>query len=353
MNAPSDKQRTWLSASYQPLYFKTFGSWRQSRDVRDWEQTYEEYLDEWQSQLINGSPIVTTRGNNDQLQKAIVARLPKVDKFGLEALDGFKIELDGKLVDWLILDARPTLTLRDCAIRNISCRSGSKSRLVLTNCWIGQIEIGVESLIYFEMTGGGVGRLESPLPTQQNPFLGSASILNVKFSSDAENAQAYRNMRHHLSAIHNQEAASIFHSAEMRTLFKQQNRLDQAFNLIYRGVSDYGNSTTRPLWLFSLFALLNFIVFVATDGVTIPKDVADTGWQLALHNVDNVGNILRSATITLTQIVNPLGIFGLKTLVTAKSLLLAVVNVVLCLFSTLCLAFFAFAVRRRFRLAQE
>lgn len=84
----------------------------------------------------------------------------------------------------------------------------------------------------------------------------------------------------------------------------------------------------------------------------MPADTANAGWQSLLHSATPIGNALRSATITLTQIFNPLGVFGPRGLVVAKSVILVVSNAVLCFSATTALAFLVFAVRRRFRLAQ-
>ncbi len=348
--AASKDQKAWLSAAEKVKHFETYPEWRQKHQITDVIKSYELYLDDWERTLPTEATIISTRNVDKELGRAIARRLAKVNKFGLEAADAFEEEFENKLISDVTID-HGSLKLKHCAIRRLHCWHGASVTLV--NCWVGLMQIGENSLNYFEIRGGNIARLESPLPGQLNPFRGSASIVDAKFDSLLENAQAFRNMRHHLSAIHNQEAAAVFHSAEMRTLFGQQNKLDKIFNLIYRGISDYGNSTTRPLWLFSAFALINFAIFFATDGAVVSGDVANTGWQLALHEGGWAGDALRSATITLTQIVNPLGIFGVKTIVTAKSISLVISNLVICLAATVSLGFFVFALRRRFRLAQE
>jgi hypothetical protein len=353
MNKPSKEQRDWLNESHKVNVMPPLEEWCRNKQIQNYDSAVGAYVSAWESKLSEMPTIIPTGHGREILFSTIKERLPKVNKFGLITRQGFKATIENKLIHKLEMLGGSKLELRNCAIKIVDCqeRDNFSSSLIMIDCWVGDFRFAPKSLNYFEMQRGGVDRIASPLPNQQNPFLGSVSIASsVKFSAATENAQAFRNLRHHLMAIHNLEAASVFHSAEMRTLYRQQNRLDKTFNLIYRGISDYGNSTVRPIILFFVFTLGNFLIFYFADGAAVPAGTADTGWQLLLQEQGRIGNAVRGATITLTQVVNPLGIFGLKSLVVAKTAILVATNALLCFGATVSLAFFVFALRRRFRL---
>jgi len=354
MRRPSKTQNDWLRSSIKNKIMPPFDEWRRNKQINDYDAAVAPYVDEWESRLLENPTTISTNHDREKLSTTIKERIKKVDKFSLSTRHGFNTTIENKLVHKIEMLGGSALELRNCAIKLVDCqeRDNQSNSLIMINCWVDDLRLSPKSLRYLDLQGGGVNRITSPLPNQQSPFLGSVHIASsVKFSSAIENAQAFRNLRHHLIAIHNMEAASVFHTAEMRTLLKRQNKLDKFFNHIYRGISDYGNSTVRPLLLFIFFSVGNFLVFYLSDGATVPEGTADVGWQLLLQDESKIGIAARSATITLTQIVNPLGIFGLKSLVIAKSAMLVVSNALLCFAATTSLAFFVLALRRRFRLS--
>jgi hypothetical protein len=348
---PTKNQKSWLAESDKTKFFLPFGEWRQNERVEVSREGYKRYVDAWAAQLADGHASI--RLNNDELlATAIVAKLGKIDRFGLDLRQPFKARIEGKFIRTVTMRGGINLSFKNCTIQRINCSAqDGPSTLSISNCWIGSLVMEPRSFRFFEMKGGGVTDLQSPLTSEHGPFVGSVNIVGAYFSPKIENAQAFRNLRHHLTSLHNQEAASVFHSAEMRALFNEQGVLDRVFNLLYRFISDYGNSTVRPLIWFLLFATLNFFLFFITDGVIVSGGSNAVGWQQLLLDESTFGAALRAGTITLTQILNPLGIFGHRSLLIAKSLGLVVANAGLCLFATVSLAFFILALRRRFRLA--
>src|SRR5690348_16419954 len=264
MQKLSGEQAAWLCDDRKSEFLTSFEDWARSRDVRDRRAAFEQYLGEWESKLANGPTIISLSVGPEDLFEAIRAKIQQIDTFGINIRHGFKAQIRDKRLQSFDIQGSAQLQFQNCAIKEINCRDrdGASSSLTLIDCWIGNFNIGPKSLRYLEMKGGGVKRLQTPLPGEGNPFVGSVSIVSpVKFSPDIENAQAFRNLRHHLASIHNLEAASVFHSAEMRTLYKEQNGLDKLFNLTYRIFSDYGNSTIRPFILFLFFAAVNCLIF--------------------------------------------------------------------------------------------
>jgi hypothetical protein len=348
----SSEEKSWLSRHDPPKFFLPFSEWRERARAPHSSEGYEKYVDAWAAQLTDGDSSIRTGLGNEQVAKAISAKLKNINRFGLDLRPPFKVRIEGKFIRTVTMHGGVNIGLKNCAIQRIVCgNQDGPSRLSMTNCRVGSLVIEPKSLRFFEIKGGGIEDLQSPLTSEHGPFVGSVNIVSAYFSPKIENAQAFRNLRHHLTSLHNQEAASVFHSAEMRALFNEQGLLDRFFNLLYRFVSDYGNSTVRPFSWFLLFAALNFFLFFITDGAVASAGSEAVGWQHLLLDESTFGAALRAGTITLTQILNPLGIFGHRSLLIANSLGLVVANAGLCLFATVSLAFFILALRRRFRLA--
>jgi hypothetical protein len=348
---PTKDQKSWLAERGKTKFFLPFSEWRQKEKAKVSPKNYERYVDAWAAQLADGDTSIRL-GNDKLLATAIVEKLENIDRFGLDLTQPFNARIEGKFIRTVTMRGDINLSFKNCTIQRINCgaRDGP-SALSMSDCWIGSLVMEPKSLRFFEMRGGSVTDLQSPLTSEHGPFVGSVNIVGAYFSAKIENAQAFRNLRRHLTSLHNQEAASVFHSAEMRALFNEQGVLDRFFNLLYRFISDYGNSTVRPLSWFLLFAALNFFVFFITDGAIASAGSEAVGWQSLLLDESTFGVALRAGTITLTQILNPLGIFGHRSLLIANSLGLVVANASLCLFATVSLAFFILALRRRFRLA--
>ncbi len=251
MGKPSNEQLTWLTEHAKSEHFENYSDWARSKGRAPSLELFEEYLNEWAIRLAKGPTTLPLSHFSEGQRAALRAALSKANRFGLYLPNDASLELEGKLLTRVNIRGSGSLILQNCAVQELSLggRDGHAT-LELSNCWVGVFILSERSVNYLNARDGGVERIIAPLPNKNNPFDGTVSISNVSFSTRPENAQGYRNLRHHLLAIHNQEAASIFHSAEMRTLYQQQGKLDQVFNLIYRAFSDYGNSTARPLFWF-------------------------------------------------------------------------------------------------------
>jgi hypothetical protein len=264
-----------------------------------------------------------------------------------------EIKLQRKSIARLELHWAKTVQLEDSVLGElILCEEGLPD-IRIRDSWIGKLRLAKNSVGSLDISGGGIDEISCPRPGGENPFRGSVSVKSVWLSRDFKNAQAYRNLRHYMRSMHNLETAAVFHSAELKTLYHQHHRLDKAFNWLYEAASDYGNSTLRPIVWFAVFAVANIALFWITDGAVVSLDENERiGWRTAFVGSGGWEIASRAFLITLTQTFNPLGIFGRGFLVPATTLL-AAFNLVVCFFATLCLAFFAFALRRRFRISDS
>jgi len=144
---------------------------------------------------------------------------------------------------------------------------------------------------------------------------------------------------------------SVFHAAEMEAEVGKQSLVDRIISFFYRWLSNYGGSSVRPLIICGVLLSINFILLFLTDGVTLIGEVREVdGWHYYLYGFDDTARFLRAAVFSISQMFNPLGIFGTRLLLSAKTPTIALVSALLGLASTIAFALFVLAVRRRFRL---
>lgn len=312
-------------------------------------KTAEFYVDAWiktsatHPTILNVTePEVTKavqRRQGDLVNVALIASRPETD-LRLKNCRIFKLEIHNY----------STIYLDGCSVRALQLRNGPVN-LTIRNCQIGKFELSGSTIAYLDIDKSRILRVTCPSPSSTNPFLGSVSIRRTKLSSNWENAQHYRNARHHLAALHNHDAASKFHAAELQTELGRQSSIDKVISFTYLLLSNYGESTLRPLLWVIAFLLLNTGILFFCDGVVLANasnEIFD--WRTSLYGSGLEPEILRALALSFSQIFNPLGIFGTKAVVAAKSPLLEVVSMTIGFFGTLSLGLFVLALRRRFRL---
>jgi hypothetical protein len=344
----SEEARNWLNLRLKHEYFPTFEDWR-----RESGGSVEAYADAWVKQLEHHPSIIraTSYGEVAGLQGAIQNAINRSNKMGIIIGVSNLYRFENKLISVVQIETRATVEFRNCIVRNLSIVvPHGLATIRLSGSWVGEMNLPSGSVGFLEVVGGGIDHIRCPLPYDKSPFVDSVIIRGTWLSRSADNAQAYRNLKHHLNTMHNYEAASIFHSAEMRTIYAEQTSLEKIINLFYRLASNYGASSGRPLLWFLIFSAFDFALFWYVDGATLVPDVTtDVGWRESLTG----NNALRSCLLVLTQIFNPLNVFGFKGFVTAKTVGLAIANVLLGFFATLSLALCLLALRRRFRWSGE
>jgi len=341
-----EAQEDWLEEKSDPEWMEPYDSWVSARRGG----TTTMYVEDWIERAAK-KPMAVRVGSYTNFGELIAKNLHRVDRFGIEIeRNQIPINVAGKMIGVLRSDGNGPIALEGCVIKELHLRLTPRN-VTLNNCRIGELRLEENSLATLQMRGGEVKRVFAPTPTAKSPFTGSVEIRGVKWSNAFENAQAYRNLRHHLTALHNHDAASTFHSAEMKAEAGQQGLVDKIVSLLYRALSNYGGSSARPLALFSLFVGFNFILLFSTDGVTLLEEPREAdGWHYELYGMGNNAKLLRAAVFALSQVFNPLGIFGTRLLLSGRTPLIALISMVLGLASTVSLALFVLAIRRRFRL---
>ena len=153
-------------------------------------------------------------------------------------------------------------------------------------------------------------------------------------------------MRAHMAALENAPMVSRFHQLEQSVERENLGGVDRFLSFGYKILSNYGSSSGKPLvWLLSLLLVTFFLALL--DGGSASGEL--TGWQTSLQGEEWQAQVERAASLALQATLNPLGIFGTKGAVVAKSGWLACWLFVHGVFSALFIALLILAVRRRFK----
>jgi len=338
-------QRAWLNEKFDLTWMDNYGDWVSRGQGRNAHQ----YMTLW-AERCKETPTATTISPHDDLFDAFAAKLDTLDRFGAHLEARKPIALDNKLIDALLISGSGPLRLTNCAIRKLDLRNGPRD-VTLIDCRVKELHLSERCLGTLEMIGGSIQRMFAPTPGEKSPFTGSAEIRRVHFSATFANAQAYRNLRHHLTTLHNHEAASAFHAAEMKAEVSRQSFVDRLVSRIYQALSNYGGSSVRPLVIFIAVLGINCLFLEITDGAVSIGNAEDSeGWHTYLFGEDQNAIWLRAIVFSLTQTFNPLGIFGTRLLLAGRTPTIAFISSLLGILSTLALALFVLAIRRRFRL---
>ncbi len=306
------------------------------------------YVNEWIG-LCENSPTIISAAH-DGVVDEILSRSDDLDRFSIHLITNKEVKFSGKFIDLLRATNCGKVTLENCTVRNLALDSNTKD-VTLIDCKIGRLDLRENSLNALEIKGGCINNITAPTPSQQSPFTGSVEVRGVNLSSDFRNSQAYRNLRHHLNALHNHEAASFFHAAELKTEFSKHGLVDKIISVVYRSASNFGGSSGRPLLIFVFIVAVHVGVLFATDGVVLIGDVTEAeGWRYELYGLDDHARFFRSLIFALSQSFNPLGIFGARLLLAARTMPIAITSAILGVSSAITFALFVLAVRRRFRL---
>jgi len=231
-----------------------------------------------------------------------------------------------------------------------------ESKIFIHNTKIFNVEIYKNSVGNIEVIGCIILDIRCPTSYQGNPFLGSVSLSRNYFPKSTkgfplENAQAYRNLRAHLLALQNTVAADKFHALEQAV----ERETDTLFNRIvsrsYEALSDFGGSILRPVVWLGLLTVASVLLIWIFDGAVRGLDLSVyQGWRAGLLDNDAWGRVARAVTLGTQPLYNPLGIFGAKTLLVARSGWIAFWLSFQAFFSAVLVALTILAVRRRFKM---
>ena len=194
------------------------------------------------------------------------------------------------------------------------------------------------------------GRINAVNILHENSLVGPVVLeRDVALPTDPLQVQGVRAFRAALMRIHNLDAAGHVHAAEQRlSRADLPTCTDRFLSWAYDLTSSYGNETGKPLRWALVFALAS-VWLLEWGGTQTTRPLV--GWQEVMAADAPASSVVRAAYLTVNQVFSPLGVFGGTPLVTSVSAGTALASTILCLLSTTALAFFALALRRRFRIA--
>lgn len=251
---------------------------------------------------------------------------------------------------------------RDCCVSHIEASAReplTRLRIKLANTWLGCLWLRPASILSLDVSGGGILDIDCVPPGEKNPFVGSVSFNRVflprkKGVYGMPGAQPYRNLRYHLNALQNAPAASFVHSAEQGMERQDERLLNWLFSYLYELLSDYGASPARPIgWLIALWVCLTLTLFMF-DGVEVgTKGMDPVGWQASLIGDDWCNRLLRSVALSVQPLswLGALSSQGRTVQLVAANIWFQGALIFEGILSAVLLALFAFALRRRFRMA--
>jgi len=351
----------WLTAQRTPVHIFGFNQWLngQTYDLRradNREQAERRYLEEFDERFVPGADGVMPTVAIDTAQdgepfKRVMERLRAADRFGISLqseIRGEDFDLSGKWLTTLIIASGvyAAVNLRRCRITNLILGPGQLQEVNVIDCSLGELRLlgGTQEL---NIRNGKIRKLAAPQGTN---FLGGAvTIRHVSLPTVEANVHALRQLRAELVRTHNLDAAGPVHAAEQRISRQKLDYIDQIFSVLYDWASEYGGNTFWPVAWFLVWAGVSFAVLFVSEG-TVLSERPLSGWQHVLNGSTLAASAARAGYLTLNQIFNPLGIFGINPLVIPRTTWIAAASGFVCFLATVSLGLLVLALRRRFRL---
>lgn len=270
---------------------------------------------------------------------------------------GGSICLENLTIYQLVLTSTVPIKLINCQVARFEIGTGLPVRLISINTSIGFLSLSPTCVNHLDVAGGCILNFSCPPPGSENPFTGHVSFKSVFLPRDTKNyllesEQPYRSLSHHLHSLHNTTATHLFHTAELVVERERSSWTDNLISYLYQGLCDFGNSILRPfLWWLLLIAVTTFIALHSEGGfVAADPESSHLGWKTALFTNDNWSQLLQAGYGAITTALNPLGIFGTKSVLVAQSPWLAAWLTITGISSAVLIALLIFAIRRRFKM---
>ncbi|MGQ0663758.1 MAG: hypothetical protein ACT4P2_09255 [Pseudomonadota bacterium] len=260
------------------------------------------------------------------------------------------VDMDGLVTDkkiQIVLIKGKDCTFKRCFIRRL--RIADAATISLVDCYVHVLALGEDSVRELLLSGGMIAMFECPPAYGPNPFIGRVSITNLYLPRHEREigcqvSHQFRAMRAHLSAIHDTLSAGAFHSAELAMERPHDKPVNRVIGYIYEIMSDYGNSTLRPIVSLGVVYAVISVFVLLFDPLTTGPDLI--GWHGDLEQ----SRLLRALAYPLFAIFNPLGVFSSKPILIATHALWSFGLTVLGLLGTFSLGLFVIGLRRRFKL---
>jgi len=290
---------------------------------------------------------------------------PKTDVANLQFNNAGRasVHLEHLTIELLEIYGSPiTLELVNCRVAKVVIHS-DPMRFISKHTSFGLVHLLPLCIHYLDVTGGCVLNFDCPAAGSDNPFTGHVYFApDVFLPKDTKNyllesAQPYRNLRHHLRALHNTNTANLFHAAELTVERERGSWTENLVSRLYEYFTDFGNSILRPfLWWLLLIAATTLCALHSDGGLVAADPTAKpVGWPVTsdLYADNELAVLIRASYASLSAAINPFGLFGSKSLLIAQSPWLAAILTAEQILSAVLITLIIFAIRRRFKIQQE
>lgn len=367
-SAPNQELLSWMLDAEQPqktidLVLSTIREKLQQKNVHEWEtKAFDSFFEELQDSLAAGH-IVSASLNVGGITKRkyeVLSNRPRFDSYisSLSLHTEIEVALANLSVRRIHMASNVRLHLSNCNVAHLHVATGHFSELRIENTHVGKLELVPNALHHFEMKDGSLLDIVCPPPGGQNPFTGTVSLVNVFLPRTRDHyllkgPQPYRNVRYHLRSLENAQMANLFHSAELAVERDDDSWTNRLLSRLYEVVSDFGSSALRPLlWEFMLFLLSMFFVLYSDGAVIVSAETVSglVGWQTLLSEPTTYGEYSRAAYLAVQPVVNPLGVFGVKSILVPRYPWLAIWLSIHAILGVVLLALLVSAIRRRFKI---
>jgi hypothetical protein len=267
------------------------------------------------------------------------------DNFGLNCSSkpGKPVTFADKTLSHLEFRDCDSLTLERCQVTRLVIGPEGHRKVRLVHSHIETIAfVGVTREL--DVVGGGIYNFEF----LNRDIAGPVSFQRVALPTSLSQVQPLRTLRAQLIAVHNMEPAGLVRAAELRIVRKKQDWPIKFVSAAYDLLSAYGTSAWRPLAWAGGSLLFNLLLLIGPQTTQLVGQAV--GWQMSLQGDDLLPATYRAFLLTMSQVINPFGIFGRGPLVVATEPITAVASTLLGLVATAAIALFVLAIRRRIKL---
>ncbi|TWT09549.1 hypothetical protein FQU96_20450 [Reyranella sp. CPCC 100927] len=283
-----------------------------------------------------------------------------IKRFGRLTVDASRtFQRESCQIEEVDLRANSRLHLTNCYIGTIQPQATVEATIHLTNCWVGVLKFENKGYRHLTIKSGGIHDVQAGdgiLVTGDTLIQGT--WIPRKQIDNKPSLHALRKVRTFFSKENHSLAAGYFHAAELAIERPNESCTNQAVSRIYDIGCSYGNSPNRALLCF-LIVLGAIVLLDALLSAAVLADPSQAvGWQKSLHCIgaDPVSclgfgeRILKGLLLAGQLILNPLGVFGGKSLLVLRDTSLLIPFHTLGLIGLLSVAMFFISIRRRFKL---
>ena len=360
--------------------FKMFANWCEQPnpevgEVLSSPATYRDHEDNSRIQFFNQlnnllvqtdeHPLNVTLSHNFSSNSAINIERDKISEainfnflqIKTGSFGSSEVVLENLLINHLQIHGpveKSPVTIKNCNIKKVTLISNAS--VCIKNSQIGTMEMINESAIgYLKVENGCILNFDCPTPGAKNPFNGPIIFKKVflpKNTNDylLKDAQPYRNIRHFLREIENNQMSNFVHSAEMAVERENEPVVNKLVSYFYQGISDYGSSWFRPLvWLITL-TLLSAVLIYGFDGAQVRTDISYQGWHAEFVGKDDCAKFKRSLYLSAQSTYNLFSLFRNQAIILPSNGLVAFLTWLQTIFSIIIITLMIFAIRRRFKI---